>query len=88
MIQTESQTQAEMPPEKKESRAKSLIKQVVMIAAAAGDRVSAQKHLQTALNFNSRFHPLLAAAAVKTMDGLANATPVTAKDASADTPSN
>ncbi|MBA3994401.1 MAG: hypothetical protein C0469_12805 [Cyanobacteria bacterium DS2.3.42] len=36
MIQTESQTQAEMPPEKKESRAKSLIKQVVMIAAAVG----------------------------------------------------
>jgi uncharacterized protein (TIRG00374 family) len=36
MIQTESQTQAEMTPEKKEGRAKSLIKQVVMIAAAAG----------------------------------------------------
>ncbi|MCC7529184.1 MAG: flippase-like domain-containing protein, partial [Candidatus Melainabacteria bacterium] len=36
MIQTESQTQAEIPPDKKESRVKSLIKQVVMIAAAAG----------------------------------------------------
>ncbi len=36
MIQTESQTEAQLPPAKKESRAKSLIKQVVMIAAAAG----------------------------------------------------
>lgn len=36
MIQTESQTQAEIPPNKKESRVKSLIKQLVMIAAAAG----------------------------------------------------
>ncbi len=35
MIQTENQTEAETPPTKKESAVKSLIKQVVMIAAAA-----------------------------------------------------
>ena len=45
-----------------------------MIAAAAGDRVSAQKHLQAALNFNSRFSLLQAPVAVKTLDSLGSQT--------------
>ena len=47
-----------------------------MIAAAAGDRVSAQKHLQAALSFNSRFSLLQAPIAVKALESLG--TPTTA----------
>ena len=45
-----------------------------MIAAAAGDRVSAQKHLQAALSFNSRFSLLQAPVAAKTLDSLGSQT--------------
>lgn len=44
-----------------------------MIAAAAGDKVSAQNHLQKALNYNPRFHPLLAPLASKKLDELGGA---------------
>ncbi|MEO7317773.1 MAG: tetratricopeptide repeat protein, partial [Chthoniobacteraceae bacterium] len=44
-----------------------------MIAAAAGDRVSAQQHLQQALNLNPRFSVLLAPIAAKTLDELRSA---------------
>jgi tetratricopeptide (TPR) repeat protein len=41
-----------------------------MIAAQAGDRVSAQKHLQAALAMNPRFHPVFADVAAKTLNEL------------------
>ncbi len=44
-----------------------------MIAAAAGDRVAAQQHLQQALGYNPQFSVLLAPVAVKTLDQLASA---------------
>ena len=44
-----------------------------MIAAAAGDRISAQKHLQQALSFNSQFSLLQAPIAVKMLDRLGSA---------------
>ena len=43
-----------------------------MIAAAAGDKTSARKHLQAALSFNSQFSLLQAPIAVKTLDSLAS----------------
>ena len=49
-----------------------------LIAAAAGDRTAAQKHLQTALSFNSRFDLLQAPLAVKALEKL---TPVPATTA-------
>ena len=44
-----------------------------MIAAAAGDRVSAQQHLQQALSYNPQFSVLLAPVALKTLDQLGSA---------------
>ncbi len=44
-----------------------------MIAAAARDRVAAQKHLQQALSYNPQFSVLLAPVAVKTLDQLGSA---------------
>ena len=44
-----------------------------MIAAAAGDRVSAQQHMQQALNYNPQFSVLLAPVATKTLDQLGSA---------------
>ena len=41
-----------------------------MIAAQAGDRASAQKHLQAALAMNPRFHPIFADVAASTLDEL------------------
>ena len=41
-----------------------------MIAATAGDRVSAQQHLQQALSYNPQFSVLLAPVAVQTLDQL------------------
>lgn len=46
-----------------------------MIAAAAGDRATAQQHLQEALNGNPRFHVLLAPIAAKALTQLASTTP-------------
>ena len=47
-----------------------------MIADAAGDRASAQKHLQQALSFSPQFSVRQAPIAVKTLDRLGSATPV------------
>jgi hypothetical protein len=41
-----------------------------MIAAAAGDRVAATRHLQEALALNPRFHPRHANTARETLDRL------------------
>jgi tetratricopeptide (TPR) repeat protein len=41
-----------------------------MIAAASGDRPSAQRHLQTALSLNPRFHPLHATSAREALETL------------------
>lgn len=43
-----------------------------MIAAAMGDRASAQKHLQHALNYNPQFSPLQAPIAAATLEKLIN----------------
>ncbi len=47
-----------------------------MVADAAGDRVSAQKHLQRALGFNPQFSVRQAPLAVKALERLGSATPV------------
>ena len=47
-----------------------------MIAAAAGDRVAAQKHLQQALSFSPQFSVLQTPVAVKALDQLGSAAPV------------
>lgn len=47
-----------------------------MIAAKFGDRVSAQNHLQLALNLNPHFHVLQASVAVATLEQLGSKKPV------------
>ena len=51
-----------------------------MIAAAAGDQTSAQKHLQAALSFNPRFHVLQAPIAVKTLETFGHAVAAAASE--------
>jgi tetratricopeptide (TPR) repeat protein len=54
-----------------------------MIAAKFGDRASAQKHLQEALNLNPRFHVLKAPLAVKALEELGGAQAKVAKEGGA-----
>ena len=51
-----------------------------MIAAAAGDRSAARKHLQKALSLNPRFHPLHAPEAHRTLDSINLTSAITTRD--------